>query len=69
MPVVPTVESTDAVPEPRPFQSTAARLMDAWQNTHGERPLPWRVAVEICAVCERLPELERQRLLDLDSEA
>lgn len=44
----------------------ASRLIDAWAEAHGGR-CHWRIAVQICAIIQKLDDNERDRLLSLDS--
>lgn len=43
----------------------ASKLIDQWA-TINNKPVPWRIAVEIVSVIGKLPEAETQRLLNLD---
>lgn len=53
---------TDADLEPP--EQLAGRLIDAWCATHGKQ-IPWAKAVEISAIITKMPDSERERLLNL----
>lgn len=47
-----------------PAEHAAGRLIDAW-CAHYQRQIPWNKAVEILAVVTKMPEEEKQKLLNL----
>lgn len=62
---VPVAETmTDADLEPP--EQLAGRLIDAWCAAHGKQ-IPWAKAIEITAIVTKMPDAERERLLNLDN--
>lgn len=51
-----------------PEEQRASLLINAWTAAHGGKQCPWKIAVEITAICTHMSIDEMQRLQNLENE-